>query len=239
VGASVIQGKFGKLPAMVDGRTLRLENYLVASELPRVPAASDWTDGGSRWDADPLGNNTYGCCAYAAPGHEIALASQLAGIPSPVTAAGVLDAYRATGWDPERPETDRGAYLLEVLKQWRNEGICGVRIEAFVSVAPEHVDAAVALFGGLIVGFNLPSSIDGQDIWDDVGDSKIVGGHAVFQFAESPGLGVCNTWGLRQPFTQRFADRYCDERYAVLLADRPAPSGLDLDKLRGDLAKLS
>src|SRR5512136_1246966 len=125
-------GKFGKLPAKADGRTLRLETYLTAEAIHRVPAAVDWQDGLHSWDADPLGNADWGDCAYADPGHAITLASKLAGIPSPVTAAGILAAYSAgTGFDPARPETDRGAYMLDVMKQWRNDGICGVRIEAF------------------------------------------------------------------------------------------------------------
>jgi hypothetical protein len=233
-------GKLGKLPAKGDGRTLRLESYLAADVLERVPAAVDWQDGLNSWDADPLGNADWGDCALADPGHGITLASKLAGLPSPVTAAGVLAAYsELTGFDPAKPETDRGAYMLDVMKYWRNVGICGVKIEAFVNVAVEHIDAAVALFGGVHLGFRLPSSINGQDIWDDVGDSNIIGGHAVFQFAHSPGMGVVNTWGLRQAFTPAFRARYCDEAYAVLLADRPAPSGLDLARLRSDLAKLS
>ena len=233
-------GKFGKLPAKVDGRTLRLERYLVTEALPKVPAAVDWQDGLHSWDGDPLGNDNFGDCAYAAPGHAITLASKLAGIPSPVTAAGILDAYGATGWDPARPETDQGAYLLDVLKQWRNDGICRVRIEAFVSVAVEHIDAAVALFGGVILGFRLPATIEGQDIWDATNpQAPTLGGHAVYQFATSPGLGVVNTWGIRQAFTPAFRARYCDEAYAVLMPDRPAPCGLDLAKLRSDLALIS
>jgi hypothetical protein len=234
-----ISMKFGKLPAKLDTRTLRLESYLAPGVLPTVPAARDWTEGLNRWDADPLGNDDVGCCTVSACGHAITLASQLAGLPSPVTAAGVLAAYSAiTGYDPARPETDQGAYLLDVMKYWRNVGICGVRIEAFVSVSVEHIDAAVDLFGGVITGFRLPSSINGQDIWDDVGDATIVGGHAIDQFSYSPGLDNGNTWGLRKPWTPRFRARYLDEAYAVLMSDRPAPSGLNLEALRADLALL-
>ena len=231
--------KFGKLPAKVDGRTLRLESYLAADALPAMPAARDWTHGIDHYDDDPLGNDVVGDCAYAAPGHAITLASQLAGLPSPVTASGILAEYsKGTGYDPADPSTDRGAYLLDVLKQWRNDGICGVKIEAFVSVAPENFDTAAAMFGGLIVGYSMPSTIWDQDIWDDVGAPGDAGGHAVYVHAVSPGLDVGDSWGLRKASTRRFRLRYSDEAYAVLMADRPAPSGLLLPALRADLGRL-
>lgn len=232
--------KLGKLPAKIDGRTLRLESYAASGVLPGVPAARDWTSGLSNYDADPLGNDDVGDCTVAACGHAITLASQLAGLPSPVTAAGVLADYSAvTGYNPADPSTDRGAYLLDVLKHLRAPGVCGVRCEAFVSVAREHVEAAVDLFGGMIIGFQMPASIwDMGDTWDDKGDRNIAGGHAVFVHAVSPGLWVCNSWGRRYCITPAFVSAYMDEAWAILLADRPAPSGLDLSKLRADLALL-
>jgi len=230
--------RLGKLPAKADGRTLRLESYLVGEEFPMVPAARDWTYGMSRYDADPLGNVEAGDCAYAAPGHAITLASQLVGLPSPVTAAGILAAYSAgTGYDPAKPETDRGAYMLDVLKQWRNDGICGHRCEAFVSVSIEQIPLAAALFGGVLLGLQLPETIWGEDIWTATG-GQLAGGHAVFVHAYSPEILVCNTWGQRRPMRSLFVQRQCDEAYAVLMADRPAPCGLDLEALRADLARL-
>lgn len=233
--------KLGKLPAKVDGRTLRLGSYLVQSAaLPPVPAARDWTHGLSRYDADPLGNVDVGDCVYAAAGHLITLASQLAGLPSPVTASGILAEYaKWTGWDPARPETDRGEYILSMLKHWRSDGICGVKIEAFVAVEPQNLAAAVNLFGGVIFGFTLPANIWTQDIWhDDGSDPKPAGGHAIFCHSTSPGLDVGNTWGMRKSWTPGWRERWADECYAVLLPDRLAPSGLDLEALRRDLSLL-
>jgi hypothetical protein len=232
--------KLGKLPAKVDGRTLRLERYLVSEALPEVPAARDLAFGHD-YDTDPLGNDAVGDCAYAAPGHLIALASRLSGLPNPVTAAGVLAAYSAgTGYDPAVPGSDKGAYLLDVLKQWRGEGICGVRCEAFVSVALDHADAALDLFGGVIVGLQLPESCFASDLWDDVDpNSPIAGGHAVYVHAVSPGIWVCDSWGQRRAMTRAFVYARADEAFAALLPDRPAPSGLDLASLRADLSRLT
>ena len=91
---------------------------------------------------------------------------------------------------------------------------------------------------GAYIGLQIPQSIWQQDIWDDVGDTQIVGGHAVFVHSVSPGMWVCNSWGQRHPMTPAFISRYCDEVYAVLMADRPVPSGLDLPALRADLGRL-
>lgn len=235
-GVSMI-GKFGKREALVDGRSLRMENYLAAGQLPKVPAALDWQQG-LPWDADPLGNDEFGCCVYAAIGHAITLACKLAGVPSPVTREGVLAAYAAgTGFDPARPETDRGAYILEALKQWRNDGICGTKLEAFVSVAPWHVAEAIALFGGVIGGLALPDDLT-ADIWSDTSQPG-KNGHAEFFFAPSPALLVADTWGIRKPHTVQFVNRYSDEWYAFIIEGLSTPSGLDLAKLRSDLALIS
>lgn len=234
------QPKLGKLPAKVDGRTLRLGSYLVQSAaLPPVPAARDWSRGLPA-DTDPLGNDQVGDCVLASAGHFITLASQLSGLPSPVTAEATLAEYSAlTGYDPARPETDRGAYMLDMLKRWRNVGLFGTRIEAFVAVESQNIPAAVNLFGGVLFGFTLPANIWTQDIWhDDGSDPKPAGGHAIFCHSTSPGLDVGNTWGLRKSWTPGWRDRWCDECYAVLLPDRPAPSGLDLEALRRDLSLL-
>lgn len=228
--------KLGKKPAKLDNRTLKLVDYLTR-EAPHLPAARDWSRG-QPVDDNPLGNIAYGDCAYAAPGHLITLASGLAGKPNPVTTVGILGAYSAgTGFDPEKPETDQGAYMLDVAKQFRRDGICGVRCESFVAVAPEHLALAIELFGGVTLGFRLPSSAMSQETWDVVpDDGGIAGGHAVFAMVQSPGSLVCISWGQRHPITWPFVERYCDEAYAYLLADRPAPNGLDLAALRADLA---
>jgi len=226
----------GKLPARRDPRTLKLEKYLTG-EAPHIPAARDWTRDTTP-DTDPLGNTTYGDCAYADIGHLITLLFALQGKPSPVTTAGILSAYSAgTGFDPAKPDTDNGASMLDVANQFRQDGICGVKCEAFVKVEPQNLALAIELFGAVTIGFRLPNSAMSQDIWDVVpNDGGEAGGHAVCVAAQSPLLLPCISWGERHPITYPFLGRYYDEIYAYLVPDLLVPNGLDLAALRADLA---
>ena len=78
----------------------------------------------------------------------------------------VLAAYSAvTGYDPDNPETDRGAYLSDGLNYWRKNGIATDKIGAYVKVNHRirtNMMAGLYLFGALYTGFMLPATIDHQ-----------------------------------------------------------------------------
>jgi hypothetical protein len=58
-----------------------------------------------------------------------------------------------TGYDPARPETDGGAYILDMLKKWRNVGLFGTRIEAFVGVTEGAIrEAEIEALSELLAG---------------------------------------------------------------------------------------
>jgi hypothetical protein len=155
----------------------------------------------------------------------------------------VLKAYKdVSGWDGTE-ETDSGCYLLDMMRHFRTVGIGEVRCEAFVAVNHMHrpsLQAAIELFGGVILGLRLPKEAQSQDVWHH--STGMVpgswGGHAVAVVAHSPGVLVCNTWGERKPLTWDFVTATCDEAYAFLIEDAPAPCGLDIERLRFDLARL-
>ena len=74
------------------------------------------------------------------------------------------------------------------------------------------------------------------------------GGHCVsghgYRSEELAGAGVSVvTWGAPLLLSWDFLDAYCDEAYAVLTEDwgdeDGAPSGLNLEQLRADLAELA
>lgn len=238
--------RLGKLPPLCnplhDPKILKLKaKHLMTGVLPAVPAARDWSTG-LPWDEDSLGNLRVGDCTVASIGHFITMAFALRGKPSPVTMDGVLAAYEEiTGYMPGDPSTDTGAILQDVINYSINVGICGVRIDAFVAIPPEMVPVATELFGGTITGFDLPTTAQGQVVWDAVPGMRpgSWGGHAIFRLGDSPGIGKFNSWGKAHWATPAFEAACCDERYALLLADAPAPSGLNLDQLRADLDLLA
>lgn len=117
-----------------------------------------------------LGNNQYGDCAFAGALHLDQAWSDNAGKPFVPTDAQALAAYSAVcGFSPADPATDRGAVLLDVLNYWRQTGIAGRKILAYVSVNmrnPAEVKQAINLFGGLYIGLALPLAWQTTDVWD-------------------------------------------------------------------------
>jgi hypothetical protein len=236
------QVKLGKNDPKFDRRTLQLPKYL-HSTLPETAAARDLTSE-LPWDDDVLGNDEYGCCTCAALGHMIRLLQQTTDLPVTVTTEGVLAAYSAiTGFRRDDPSTDNGANMLDVLKYARRSGICGVKLQAFMSFDPRDralMRAAIDLFGGAYLGVALPTTAQSQDIWDAVSETVpgSWGGHAVSAVSTSPIIDCINTWGGKQPLTPSFLTQCADEAYAILWEGLPPPAGLDMATLNADLAGL-
>lgn len=248
--------KLGKKPPVHDRRTLRLARYL-SGPLLVPPQVVDWTPPGVT-DWGEMGNLQYGDCAFAAPAHQVQAWTGSQGVEITIPDADVLAAYGAvTGFNPADPSTDSGAAMLDVCKFWRNTGIGGHKILAFVAVSPtnlDHVKLAAYLFGGLYAGFNLPQSasdqLDRGEAWDVASGPGAEpgnwGGHAVYiptvgPFDPSSPAFECVTWGVKQAITPEFFLTYADELYAVLSCDwaatiGKAPSGFDLQALQQDLS---
>lgn len=257
----------GKREPKHDPRTFKLARYLDTSGYrpPAAAAVPGYTPPSSRhWDAaitgsawGMLGNDNVGDCTCATVGHMTqAWRANDEGIsPSTVTAEDALALYSAiTGYDPHRPDTDQGAYCLDVLNYWRKRGI-GTRpaATAFVQVDLKNtaeVKAAVDLFGGLYLGLSLPASAQRQAVWSAPvcrwcprSRPGSWGGHAVPIVAYSSSRLWCVTWAQTQPMTWGFLRRYGDEGYAVLHedwvgADALAPVGFDFARLQSDLTAL-
>jgi hypothetical protein len=252
----------GKKPHREDPRTLQLASYLGAagSPLPVPPAAIDWGAAVPTWPM--FLNDQIGDCTCAAAGHQIESWTADHHAEAVVTDAQVLAAYEAiTGYNPNDPSTDQGAVELDVLKYWRQTGIAGHKIGAFVQVARRHgsandaawireIKVAIALFGGVYIGLALPESAQTQTVWSvpisgptGRGAPGSWGGHAVNVPAYDPQNFTCITWGERKKMTPNFMLTYCDEVWAILSPDWvtgavPAPSGFNLAALQADLAKL-
>lgn len=234
--------KLGALAPKRDVRTLQFAKYLDdAVALPTVPPNYDFTKAVTSWPM--YGNDHLGDCTCAAAGHMVQAWSAAVGSPKTLADADVEAAYWALG------AQDTGRYEIDVLNYWRNTGIGGDRIAAYVQLDPKnaaHMRAAIYLFGGVYVGIALPVSAQTQVVWRVASGANSApgswGGHAVPFHAYSQSTFTCVTWGHTLRLTVAFNARYTDEAYAILSPDffvaGRSPAGFDAATLQADLAAL-
>ena len=242
--------KLGRLPVRHDARTLKLAKYL--PQLPTPPPVCDWGAKVSVWGM--CCNDRLGCCTVSAIDHMLTgWIKNDTGVEFAVTDAQTVLAYSAiTGYNPKTGANDNGAVELDVLNYWRNKGIAGKKILAYVKLAEnnaDHLKISCFLFGGVYIGVSLPLSAQGQKLWDVVDDPirsqpGSWGGHAIPIVGYNDVGPVCVTWGELQPMTWAFFFKYCDEAYAIISrdwtgTDDMAPCGFDFAQLAVDLAELN
>ena len=241
--------KLGKKPAKFNVHALHLARYIDKTYIP--PAFADNTPYGfTAWGM--MMNDTLGDCTIAACGHamQVFTGGKLTEPDS------IIESYYSKwcGYVPGDPSTDNGGVELDVLNDWKNQKFDGHVLEGFVQPQPQnfsHIMHSIAEFGGVYIGFQVPQSAMDQfqngEIWDVVpNDGGIVGGHAVFCPAyhtldpthNRETTITCITWGQKQKMTMAFWEKYCDESH-TLLAAAWQPVGVNLDKLRADLAYMA
>src|SRR6267154_1128312 len=252
--------KLGKLTARHDPRTLLLASYTTPA-LPAPPPAMNAAEKvKGPWGL--MDNDQIGDCTCAAAGHLIMewTATSQSKMATP-TDKQIVAAYSAiTGYNPTTGANDNGAQEIDVLNYWRQQGIGGHKIQAYIALEPSnhtHVMDSVWIFGGCYIGVALPKSAQAQtsnkQMWSvpasgTIGDGApgSWGGHAVPVVAyDSRSLTVV-TWGALQTMTWGFGAAYCDEAYAILRSDylsqkggqTVAPNGFNLKQLQEDLADL-
>ena len=237
--------KLGRLPKEEDPRTFQFAKYAVA--LPPAPVKSDWGAITQPWGM--LGNDAVGCCTISGAAHAIMLWHWwVMRTKASMTAARVLKDYSAiTGYVPGKPETAQGASMLAVLRWWRHYGIVGHTIVASVEVDPKNVEqvkAAIAFFGCLYVGVDLPDDALPRGAvlpWNKLTmPPNERNGHCViFDRYDAQKLGAV-TWGTEIDVTWAFAQKYVVEAYACLAPDwrLHCPAGFNAAQLDADLQAL-
>jgi hypothetical protein len=242
--------RFGKQPRKSDYRTLRLKTYLGRALAP-PPLACDVLEQlcarlGHRDLATlfPMnGNDQYGDCTIVAAAHAVTIWNGLAGRPQVMSAEKAVKLYLhlAKG-------IDAGLTALDVLDHWRKTAINGERILAFASLdlhSREQVKQAIALFGGVYLGFAVPvdciADFNARRPWTP-GPRLLGAGHAVFVTGyDDVGVTVL-TWGSTQKATWAWWDDCVDEAYAVVQGSAKkadfAP-GFDFDRLVADLRRVA
>lgn len=150
--------KLGRKAIKTDTRTLKLANYLQAA-LPPPPPSADWTKGITGWGE--MLNDQLGDCTIAGAGHAIQVWT--ANIGSIVTVPDSTIEAMYAKWDgyvPGDASTDTGGVELDVLNDWRQQGLGGHTLVAFADPAYTNmveIRQSIALFGGVYIGLALPS----------------------------------------------------------------------------------
>jgi hypothetical protein len=246
-------GMLGRLPNDPTKPRLRLIQHLDTA-VPPNPAVVDWMSKVLSWPM--YGNDRYGDCVFAMAGHAIeAWTTYSEGSTTTVTDADVLKGYHdVTGFNPNDPATDQGAAVQAALNYWRTTGIGGHKIVAFAQVDhhnPAEVQAALNVFGTLLVGINFPASAMTQFNnglpWDAVpNDGGIEGGHAIHVggYNQPRDQYTATTWGQPQIMNAEFWHTYVDEAWVAITPDWLStagltPEGVDLHGLGEDFAQLT
>jgi hypothetical protein len=161
-----------------------------------------------------------------------------------VSNADVENAYRAISGYDGRPETDQGATANALLKRFRTEGIGGVKILCWYELDPQdhfEVAATIDLCGGVYAGFQLPTTIQHEDVWaSTLGRPGSLGGHAMWVTDRMFNTRNAPSWRELRRMTLEFCSRFCDEAYGLvselwLGPDLRAPNGLRLDEIMHDM----
>jgi hypothetical protein len=255
----------GRLPNDPAKPRLKLSHFLTGGAYTPPPAAN-WDQKVSNWGI--LGNADWGNCALAAQSHSLQTWTANAGTEIVPLELDTLRAYsEVTGFNPNagppgRNPTDQGTVMQEALGYWRRVGmpvtsadsVARHKILAFAEVdhrSPTELEAAVALFGEVLLGISFPAAAmqafeagEPWDVWED--DGGIEGGHAVCsaRYDGPTKRWWVVTWGREQEVTQAFLDRYLDEAWTVIApewiaANGTTPSGLDLAGLAAAFTEIT
>lgn len=214
--------------------------------VPAHPAAADHFAKVPQWILG--GNDRYGVCGPVSVANQrLLVTTYLTGTPEIATQAAIFDLYRRSGnptFDPNDPggPGDAGVDMQTMLEAVVAGGIGGKHALAFAKVDVSNIDqieAAVALFGGNLLGVTLDVAQQAQTdagTWD-YAPSGVWGGHATLngRYADAPDRGGVVTWAEIVDFTDAFEAHQVDEAWVVIwpehLGSRAFQAGVDLAAL--------
>ena len=242
--------KLGKQTAHHDKRVPMLSKY--TGGLPTPPTKVDYT--AKITNLGMMLNDKLGDCTCAAVGHcvqEWTAEAQKQQVIIPDQT--ILQLYETVGhYNPNNPNSDRGAIELNVLNYWLANPVAGNQLSAFAALEPhnhQEIQDAVYIFGNCYIGLALPLSAQTQTVWTvppggavGQGAPGSWGGHAVPIVAYDQRGLTCITWGELKRMTWQFWNAYCDEAYGLLSPDwvnaNKCPAGFNWQQLETDMGDL-
>lgn len=228
---------------------LKLEPYI--NQNVELPPSINRRDKAAQSTARMYLNDEYGDCVIAGKGHWLGVVSSNdSDSPGIVmcTDQEILSQYHSICGPG-----DNGCNITDVLDVMRSAGFIASgqrhKIDGYVSVDwtnQQVVKAALVLFGGLVLGINLPKAWTSNAVWD-VTNTQIVGGHDVTAIDYDDSGVYISSWGRIYRITwPAFQSRqWIEECYALLGPDWygndqvNSTTGLATAVLRDDLAKIA
>lgn len=222
--------------------------------VPVHPVSVEHTDDAGPWQM--LGNDEWGDCGPVSVANLTALITKvLGGTQHYPSLDDVLDLYKRSG-NPNFPDDDNGVDMQTMLEELVRNGInCNgsvIKPLAFAKLDVHNIDevrAAIAIFGGVLLGLNLEVAQQRQsNVWDYV-ESTEWGGHAVMAAdytsltgAGQPDIGWV-TWSEIVEATDAFWDHQAMEAWVVIFSEhlgtRQFQEGVDLNALKSDYEALT
>ena len=187
------------------------------------------------------GNDTVGDCTIAALAHASTVFNGLVGATNIMTAQQCTDLYFQLTGGP-----DSGLDCLTVLEYWKANAVNGEKILGYaaVDVTNHHeVKQAIALFGGVYIGFQVQAGCIDQFDWNQWWrpGPLTADGHCVFVTAFDKFSVQCETWGGLQTGRWSWWNECVQEAYVILPPQAEIANfapGVDFAQLQADLAAL-
>lgn len=243
--------KLGRLAPATLPRCLPLGNYFDSADMAAPPPPSiNRRDKAAASLARMYLNDRFGCCVVSGKGHNFGLWSANDSDSGGEVLAS--DAEIQSQYFSWCGPGDNGCYIDRVLTIIKDRGmILGGKthkIDGFVSLDWTNktlVQTAQYLFGATSIGFDLPQAWLNSDVWD-VTNSGTVGGHDVSPIDYDERGVYVSSWGRIYLMTWAafLSRRWIGEAYVMLAPlwygsdQRASAAGIDVAKLRADLAKI-
>jgi hypothetical protein len=246
--------RLGRRPATFRA-ALNIGNYLT-SAVPERPATADHITSVPQWNLGA--NNKWSTCGPTACANFVTLSYKfLQGLDVIVADEDIFALYRLAGnplFNPATGADDRGVDMNQLMDAFLLNGLMatlaptGARFlvkPLATAVLPAHdipnVQAATALFGGVIFGMNMQIAQQRQQTWDTVFGSAAWGGHAVLGAAYTGTASddeAVVSWAKRYGTTDNFISQQAEEAFvAILPITLTSPdfvAGVDLAQLGSD-----
>lgn len=254
VETEVIPGKrLGRRAVDPDRRLIRFIDIFTGN-VPSFPPTADHFAQVGDWGL--YGNDQFGDCGPTAVANSRKLVTKyLTGQERSPTQDDVFDLYRRSGnpnFDPATDTDDNGVDMPTMLSAVVNGGIGGTQAVAYAAVDPSNpgeIDAAIAIFGFVLLGVDLETAQQAQTnsgLWD-YRRSGEWGGHAVlcgaYTGANKGADRKVITWAQVVGTTDAFWNHQVAEAYAVIWPEAFGTTqfqqGIDVNALAADFQALT
>lgn len=238
--------RLGLLPRIPGRPSLKLSSFLRAA--PDHPLAVDYGARIPQWGMR-LNDRKGTCMAATMANSRLLTTTWLTDTPVNWTDPQVLDFYAT-----QNPNGADDGMVMQIALEDASKGKGlpvndSVQPVAFAEVDlgnEQEIDAAISIFGGLMLGITVTSAqydqFDLGQAWAPVPRSRVEGGHAVEAVGYGDGVRFI-TWAAETELTDAFREQLADEAWVVvwpeLLGTRQFQQGIDLGALRSAFKDLT